>query len=69
MGISYVLMNRNGKINAKKGLDMDYNVYKEFFDCEIEVYVFVKWMDFVGMKNFEGLYYFNLYIFIFFIFI
>lgn len=61
-------MNRNGKINAKKGPDKDYNAYKEFFDRETEAHVLAKWMDFAGMKNFEGSYYLNLYIPIFSIF-
>lgn len=47
--ISYVFMNWCGKINVRKGFEKDYNFYIEFFEWEIEVYVFVKWMEFLGM--------------------
>lgn len=62
MGTSYASINRNGKGNAKKGQNKDYNAYKEFFDSESEVHVLAKWMGFAGMKNFEGSHYLNLYI-------
>lgn len=61
-------MNRNGKTNARKGPDKDYNAYKEFFDRETEAHVLAKWMDFAGMQNFEGSSYLDLYITLFLLF-
>ena len=60
-------MNRNGKTNAKKGPDKDYNAYKEFFDRETEAHVLAKWMDFAGMQSLEGSCYLNLYFLLIFI--
>lgn len=50
VGSMCVLMNRIGKINVKKGFKVDFNVYKDFYDWEIEVYIIVLFMEFVGMK-------------------
>ena len=47
-------MNRNGKTNAKKGPDEDYNAYKEFFDRETEAHIIAQWMIFAGMQKHEG---------------
>lgn len=55
MGTSYASINRNGKTNARKGPDRDYNAYKEFFDRETEAHVLAKWMDFAGINKLEGL--------------
>ena len=55
LGTSYSSMNRNGKTNAKKGPERDYNAYKEFFDRESEAHVLAKWMNFARINNIEGL--------------
>lgn len=47
-------MNRNGKTNAKKGPDEDYNAYKEFFERETEGHVIARWMTFAGMEEPKG---------------
>lgn len=57
IGIICVLMNRIGKFNVKKGFEKDYNVYCDFIDCEIEVYIVVRWMKFVGMVILEGIFF------------
>ena len=54
IGASYASMNRNGKTNAKKGPDEDYNAYKEFFDRETEAHIIAQWMIFAGMQKHEG---------------
>ena len=54
IGTSYASMNRNGKTNAKKGPDKDYNVYKKFFDRETVVHIIAQWMIFAGMQKHEG---------------
>lgn len=54
IGISCVLMNRIGKINVKRGFKEDYNVFKEFYDREIEGYVIVLFMIYIGMNLMEG---------------
>ena len=54
IGTSYASMNRNGKTNAKKGPDKDYNSYKEFFDRETEAHLIARWMKFAGMQTYEG---------------
>ena len=53
-------MNRNGKTNAKKGPDKDYNAYKEFFDRETEAHLIAQWMEFVGMQKPEGVDHYNM---------
>lgn len=63
LGTSYSSMNRNGKTNAKKGPERDYNAYKEFFDRESEAHVLAKWMNFAGINNIEGLTIFISYLF------
>lgn len=55
IGIVCVFMNRIGKSNVKKGFDKDYNVFKDFMDREIEVYIFIGWMKFVGMNDMKGI--------------
>jgi hypothetical protein len=47
-------MNRNGKTNAKKGPDEDYNAYKEFFERETEGHLIARWMTFAGMEEPKG---------------
>ena len=54
IGTSYASMNRNGKTNAKKGPDKDYNSYKEFFERKTEAHLLAQWMTFVGMQKCEG---------------
>ncbi len=54
IGTSYASMNRNGKTNAKKGPDKNYNAYKEFFDRETEAHIIARWMDFAGIAEFKG---------------
>lgn len=56
MGIFCVLMNWIGKSNVKRGFEEDYNVFKDFIDCEIEVYIIIKWMLFFGMIDMEGIF-------------
>jgi hypothetical protein len=47
-------MNRTGKTNAKKGTDLDYNAFKDFFVRETEAHVISRWMEFVGMESIES---------------
>ena len=47
-------MNRTGKSNAKKGPDIDYNAFKDFFERETEAHIICKWMEFAGMDSIEG---------------
>lgn len=47
-------MNRNGKSNAKKGPEKDYNAYRDFTDRETEAHIIARWLKFVGMTNMEG---------------
>ena len=54
-------MNRNGKTNAKKGPNEDYNAYKEFFDRETEAHLIARWMTFAGMQKHEGEILFHLF--------
>ena len=61
LGTSYSSMNRNGKANAKKGPERDYNANKEFFGRESEAHVLAKWMNFAEINNIEGLIIFIIY--------
>ena len=47
-------MNCTGKINAKKGPDEDYNVYRDFIDWEMEARIIVRWLVFAGMNDLES---------------
>ena len=51
LGTACASMNRTGKTNAKKGPDIDYNAFKDFFDRETEAHIISWWMDFVGMET------------------
>jgi hypothetical protein len=54
IGTTCASMNRTGKTNAKKGPDVDYNAFKDFFDRETEAHIISWWMDFVGMETTES---------------
>lgn len=54
IGILCVFMNRLGKINVKWGFYKDYNVYCDFYEWELEGYIVVVFMEYVGMKFVEG---------------
>lgn len=43
-GIFFVEMNRFSCLNVKKGFIKDYNVFKDFYESEILVYILVVWM-------------------------
>ena len=47
-------MNRTGRSNAKKGLDADYNAFKDFFQTESEAHI-CRWMEFAGMESMESM--------------
>ena len=47
-------MNRTGKTNASKGVENNYNDYKEFHLREIEAHICASFMEMSGMLNMEG---------------
>lgn len=47
-------MNQFSCLNVKKGFIKDYNVFKDFYESEILVYILVVWMQFFGMYKMEG---------------
>lgn len=38
----------------RKVLKNDFNVFKDFYEFDIIVSIFVVWMEFLGMDSFEG---------------
>lgn len=38
----------------RKVLKNDFNVFKDFYEFDIIVSIFVVWMEFSGMDSFEG---------------
>ena len=48
-------MNLNGKNNAKKGADGDYNAYRDFSDREIKGHIIASFMVFARMKSMDDL--------------
>ncbi|XP_028414794.1 uncharacterized protein LOC114537881 [Dendronephthya gigantea] len=53
IGTSRASMNRTGKINASKGVENNYNEYKEFHLCETEAHICASFMEMCGMLNME----------------
>lgn len=47
-------MNCIGKINVKKGLYDEYNVFCDFYDREIEVYILVLFLIYIGVISLKG---------------
>lgn len=44
-------MNRNGKATAAKGVNSNYNEYKEFHKTEIEAHICASFMEMLVMKK------------------
>ena len=54
VGTSRASVNRTGKTNAAKGVDSNYNEYKEFHQREVEAHICASFMEMTGMKTFDG---------------
>ena len=54
VGTSHASMNRTVKTNAAKGVQNNYNEYKEFHRREVEGHVCAAFMDSNGMTSMDG---------------
>ena len=54
IGTSRASMNRTGKFNAAKGVQTNYNEYKDFHSREVEAHIWVSFMEMCGMSKEDG---------------
>lgn len=54
IGTSRASMNRTGKFNAAKGVQTNYNEYKDFHSREVEAHICVSFMEMCGMSQVDG---------------
>lgn len=54
IGTSRASMNRTGKYNAAKGVQTNYNGYKDFHSRELEAHICVSFMEMCGMSKVDG---------------
>lgn len=54
VGTSRASMNRTGKFNAAKGVQSNYNEYKDFHSREVEGHICASFMEMCGMSKVEG---------------
>lgn len=58
VGTSAASINRTGKTNARKGVDSNYNEYKEFHEREVEAHICAAFMEMSSMSKLEGMTYY-----------
>ena len=54
IGTSRASMNQTGKFNAAKGVQTNYNEYKDFHLREVEAHIRVSFMEMCGMSKVDG---------------
>ena len=54
VGSTSASINRKGKTNAAKGIEIHYNEYSEFHARETEAHILASFMEMTGMKDIEG---------------
>ena len=54
VGTTRATINRTAKTNAAKGVNNNYNEYKEFHKCEVQGHICAAFMEMYGMKKIEG---------------
>ena len=55
VGTSAASINRTGKTNARKGIQSNYNDYKDFHQREMEAHICAAFMDMLSMGTLEGM--------------
>ena len=55
VGTSAASINRTGKTNARKGIQSNYNDYKDFHEREMEAHICGAFMDMLSMGTLEGM--------------